>query len=105
MGLVVVKTIFNPFLYEWNRFPYNWQEFVTPRNITTVICIILIIIGIINLHDLQYKSKGSSDVLPQKITKIETENNEFISLFLTLLSLFIFDFDTYRDVLLFIILH
>lgn len=72
-------------------------------NFVTILCCFFIVFAFCSHCEFYNKSKNAFDGLPVTISSIENINAEFISLFMTLLSVLAFDLTTIRGAVLFVL--
>lgn len=100
-ALVLVAALNIPISFDNNAVFIGWKALLTVNNIIAFMCVILIFAGLLFYYQFNHRLKGAPDGLPILITKIENINYEYVSLFMTLLSVIAFDFNTIRGALLF----
>jgi hypothetical protein len=101
--LVIIATVNIPICLSQDAQFVGWKEIFTTNNTLALACIILILTGLIFLYQFNHKLKNSSDGLPIAVTKVENLNHEYVSLFLTLLTIIAFDFSTIRGIIQFLL--
>lgn len=101
--LVIVATLEVPLCLSENSTFVGWDKLCTPNNLVAFACIILINLGLLFYYQFNRKLNGAPDGLPLQLTKIENINYEYVSLFMTLISVIAFDFTTIRGAVLFIL--
>lgn len=99
--LVLVATINIPICFSKDSEFVGWAKIITPNNIVAFSCLFLILLGILFYYQFNRKLNGSPDGLPLQLIKIENINYEYVSLFMTLISVIAFDFTTIRGAILF----
>lgn len=99
--LVLVATLNIPVSFDSNATFVGWKMLLSINNVVAFLCILFILMGLLFYYQFNYRLKGAPDGLPIMITKIENINYEYVSLFMTLLSVIAFDFNTFRGAILF----
>ncbi len=99
--LVIVATLKVPLCFGKNSLFIGWDKLFTPNNLVAFGCIILTVLGLLFYYQFNRKLNGAPDGLPLQLTKIENINYEYVSLFMTLISVIAFDFTTIRGAVLF----
>lgn len=99
--LVIVATLDIPIYFGENPVFVGWGNILTPNNSTAFICMILISLGLLFYYQFNRRLNGSPDGLPLQLIKLDNINYEYVSLFMTLISVIAFDFKTIRGAILF----
>lgn len=99
--LVLVATLNIPVSFDSNATFVGWKMLLSINNVVAFLCILFILMGLLFYYQFNYRLKGAPNGLPIMITKIENINYEYVSLFMTLLSVIAFDFNTFRGAILF----
>lgn len=99
--LVFVATINIPICFCKDSVFVGWTKIITPNNIVASFCLSLTLLGVLFYYQFNRKLNGSPDGLPLQLTKLDNINYEYVSLFMTLISVIAFDFTTIRGAVLF----
>lgn len=99
--LVLVATLNIPISFDSNAIFVGWKALLTVNNIVAFLCIIFILMGLLFYYQFNHRLMGAPDGLPIVVVKIDNINYEYISLFMTFISVIAFDFKTIRGSVLF----
>lgn len=99
--LVLVATLNITISFDCDATFFGWKTLLTVNNIVAFLCVIFILMGLLFYYQFNYRLMGAPDGLPIVVTKIDNINYEYISLFMTLISVIAFDFQTIRGAILF----
>lgn len=99
--LVLVATLNIPISFDSNATFVGWGTLLTVNNIVAFLCVIFILMGLLFYYQFNNRLKGAPDGLPIIVTTIDNINYEYVSLFMTLISVIAFNFQTIRGAVLF----
>ena len=94
--LVLVATLNIPISFDSNATFVGWGTLLTVNNIVAFLCVIFILMGLLFYYQFNNRLKGAPDGLPIIVTTIDNINYEYVSLFMTLISVLAFNFQTIK---------
>lgn len=105
--LLFVKNVDVPVYFGQDWQFVGWFRLLSYRNIVAVVSVILTTIGVLSIHQLRHRTKGSPEGLTTKVTMVKDRNIEYVNTLatiVTLLGVALVSVETLRGFLIFVIL-
>ena len=104
--LLFVKNVDVPvyFGHDWHF--VGWFRLLSCRNFVAVVSVILTTIGVLSIHQLRHRTKGSPEGLTTTVTMVKDRNIEYVNTLatiVTLLGVVLVSVDTLRGFLIWVL--